>query len=79
MEKISLEWTEAERLKVCQNIGIEMLERRNSKNWVSLEYVIEWAERLIYVANMPAEFLEANRKNVVVGYSNIKRSDDQAR
>jgi hypothetical protein len=79
MEKISPEWTEAERLKVCQNIGIEMLERRNSKNWVSLEDVMEWAERLIYVANMPAEFLEANRKNVVVGYSNIKRSDDQAR
>ena len=58
-KKLSTEWTEAERLEICKQIGTEMLEQ------VNVEKVMEWAERLIYVSSMPKEFLEANRERML--------------
>lgn len=74
--KLGKEWTEKERLYVCGSIGLEMLRKRNTKNWVPIEDVLEWAERLIFATKLPAEFLEANRENIIAGFSNIKRASD---
>lgn len=74
--KPSTQWTDTERLAICEVIGIEMLERRNTKNWVNIEDVLEWAERLISVTCMPKEYLEASRPRVLTGHPISRRIDD---
>ena len=64
---ISVKWTIEERLKICEQIAAEMLKRRNTKNWVSIEDAMQWADRILFVSCMPAEFLEANRVQVLNG------------
>ena len=62
-EKISSDWTPEERLSVIASIAAEMAEKPRALS----NQVFAWSERLRFVAEMPATFLEANRKQMLYG------------
>ncbi|MEE9611858.1 MAG: hypothetical protein V3W19_11435 [Desulfatiglandales bacterium] len=63
--KISGEWTNAERLQASNMIATEMMKSFNDNDIHNID-VAYWAQRLAFVACKPAEFLEANRKNILL-------------
>lgn len=62
---ISNKWNEADRANALAKIGQEMVWHGNASNKVAISTLVEWLERIQFVLARPAEFLEANRKNLV--------------
>jgi len=62
---ISSEWNETDRANALAKIGQEMVQHGNASNKVAISTLVEWLERIQFVLARPAEFLEANRKNII--------------
>lgn len=62
---ISNKWNEADRANALAKIGQEMVQHGNASEKTGIPTLIEWLERIQFVLASPAEFLEANRKNII--------------
>ncbi len=63
--KITKKWNDQDRANCLAKIGQEMVSSGQSSGKASVKELAEWLERIAFVLDKPADFLENNRKNII--------------